>query len=73
MARFEIQHGDDWVVILKDGERIYAGHGPSLHDMAEIIRDLGHHVTHHSGQFGELDEYGIAIGDGDDTVFTIDH
>lgn len=73
MARFEIQNGDDWVVILKDGERIYAGHQPSLHDMAQIIEDLGHEVFHEFGQFGELDEDGYAIGDGDDTVFTPDN
>jgi len=71
MARIEIQDGDDWVVILKDGERIYTGHGPSLHEWANIIGDLGEHeVVHRLGLFGELDENGYPINDGDDTIFT---
>jgi hypothetical protein len=61
MAHFEIQDGDDWVVIKQDGEVIYRGHQPCVRDFEDILVSLGHTALWREGEFDE---------DGDDTLFT---
>lgn len=71
MAQLEVQRSEDWMIIKRDDEVVYRGHGADARDWVDILESFGISVLYQYGQHGRVDDDGFH--DGDDSTFIPDN